>query len=56
MTRSTGGFVVESALYELLRYASKYSDQIAGNLRQAGLESKAQVFSGIVKVFLDQSN
>ncbi len=51
MTRNSGGFVVESALYELLRYASKYNQQITSNLRLSGLEAKAQLFDGIVKVF-----
>ncbi|XP_064399095.1 plexin A3-like isoform X2 [Halichondria panicea] len=51
MTRNGGGFVVESALYELLRYASKYNQQITSNLRLSGLEAKAQLFDGIVKVF-----
>ncbi len=47
MTRNGGGFVVESALYELLRYASKYNQQITSNLRLSGLEAKAQLFDGI---------
>ncbi len=51
MSRNSGGFDVESALYELLRYASKYHDQITSSLRQSGLEAKAQMFDNIVTVF-----
>jgi 6-phosphofructokinase len=47
--RKTGGFVAESALYELLRYANKYSDQMLSNLRNAGLDARAQVFESVVR-------
>jgi hypothetical protein len=50
--KSQQTFNIDSAVFEILRYAIKYQEAILQGLRISGLESKAQIFESIVHCVL----